>query len=84
MPAASDGSPPPLGSIDIAGEQVAPSGNPLLAELQIALISYFYHRARMCLADKYAATWHSLAETLKRTVVATPIGECWRRWPDRA
>lgn len=34
----------------------------LLAQLRIARSSYFYHRARMCLADKYAAVRHSLAE----------------------
>lgn len=34
----------------------------LLAQLQIARSSYFYHRTRMCLADKYAAVRHSLAE----------------------
>lgn len=34
----------------------------LLAALQIARSSHFYHRARMCLADKYAAVRHSLAE----------------------
>jgi hypothetical protein len=27
----------------------------LLAQLRIARSSYFYHRARMCLADKYVA-----------------------------
>lgn len=34
----------------------------LLAQLRIAPSSYFYHRTRMCLADKYAAVRHSLAE----------------------
>ncbi|NTG18798.1 IS3 family transposase [Agrobacterium rhizogenes] len=34
----------------------------LLAQLQIARSCYFYHRTRMCLADKYAAVRHSLAE----------------------
>lgn len=34
----------------------------LLAQLRIARSSYFYHRARICLADKYAAVRHSLAE----------------------
>ncbi|WP_407815808.1 IS3 family transposase, partial [Staphylococcus aureus] len=29
---------------------------------RIARSSYFYHRARMCLADMYAAVRHSLAE----------------------
>lgn len=34
----------------------------LLAQLRIARSSYFYHRTRMCLADKYAAVRLSLAE----------------------
>ena len=34
----------------------------MLAQLQIARSSYFYHRTRMCLADKYAAVRDSLAE----------------------
>ena len=34
----------------------------LLAQLRIARSSYFYHRARICLADKYAAIRRSLAE----------------------
>ncbi len=34
----------------------------LLTQLRIARSSYFYHRARLCLADKYAAVRHSLAE----------------------
>ncbi|WP_430252230.1 IS3 family transposase [Neorhizobium sp. DAR64860/K0K1] len=34
----------------------------LLAELRIARSSYFYHRARICLVDKYAAVRLSLAE----------------------
>ncbi len=34
----------------------------LLAQLRIARSSYFYHRMRMCLADKYAAVRHSLVE----------------------
>ena len=34
----------------------------LLSELRIARSSYFYHRARICLADKYAAVRLSLAE----------------------
>lgn len=34
----------------------------LLAQLRIAPGSYFYHRTHICLADKYAAVRHSLAE----------------------
>ena len=34
----------------------------LLTQMRIARSSYFYHRARLCLADKYAAVRHSLAE----------------------
>ena len=34
----------------------------LLTQLRIARSSYFYHRARICLADKYAAVRLSLAE----------------------
>ena len=34
----------------------------LLAQLRVARSSYFYHRSRICLADKYAAVRHRLAE----------------------
>ena len=37
----------------------------LLAQLRIARNSYFYHRTRMCLEDKYAAIRRSLAEILE-------------------
>lgn len=56
----------------------------LLAQLRIARSSYFYRRARMCLADKYAAVRHSLAEIFEANRRCTVIDGCRRRWPGKA
>jgi len=56
----------------------------LLAQLRIARSSYFYHRARIYLVDKYTAVRLSLVEIFKRTVVVTVTADCRHHWPGRA